>query len=114
MPTYEYKCPKCAHTAEVVKSMSASNSVETCPVCFEAMNRDYAAEHFRCTADSYSREIHSDALAINQDQRQEHERLYPGVPLDSECRPVLRNFAQHEKYLQARGVVKLPQRKELI
>ncbi|MEN6333487.1 MAG: hypothetical protein ABFE01_04450 [Phycisphaerales bacterium] len=114
MPTYAFKCPACGWTDEIAKPMAASNSVETCRQCCAVMDRDYAAEGFRTTADSYNREIHSDALAIHPDQAEEHRRLYPDVPLDAACRPVLRNFAQHEKYIEARGVVKPSSRKEII
>ena len=114
MPTYEYRCPKCGWSDEIVKPMSASNSVETCRQCGSPMNRDYGAEGFRTNADSYHRELHSDALAIHPDQVQEHQRLYPDVSLDAACRPVLRNFGQHEKYLEARGIVKPSSRKEII
>lgn len=114
MPTYAFKCPACGWTDEIVKPMSASNSVETCRQCCATMDRDYQAEGFRTNADSYHREIHSDALAIHPEQAVEHRRLYPDIPLDAACRPVLQNFGQHEKYIEARGVVKPSSRKEII
>ena len=114
MPTYDYRCPKCDWVDEVAKPMSASNTVETCRQCGAVMNRDYSTEGVRTTADSYRRELHSDALAVHPDQREEHQRLYPDVPLDSACRPVLRNFGQHEAYMEKRGIVKPSSRKELI
>jgi putative FmdB family regulatory protein len=106
MPCYEYKCPACGWNDEIVKPMSASNTVETCRQCGEVMVRDYAAEGVHCSADSYSREIHSDALAICANQREEHQRLYPDVPLDAADRPVFSNFRQHDEYLAKRGIHK--------
>lgn len=114
MPTYEYVCPKCSWRDEIIKSMAASNTVETCRQCGAEMNRDYGAEGVHSTADSYCRELHSDALAIHPSQREEHQRLYPDVPLDSECRPVLQNYRQHNEYIEKRGVAKPSSRKELI
>jgi len=112
LPTYAYICPKCAHPEEVVKPMSAFNSVEMCPVCSEVMERDYRAETPTHDSGGYARELHSDALAIHPSQRQEHERLYPDVPLDSACRPVLSNYHQHKNYLEKRGIEKVSHKKE--
>jgi putative FmdB family regulatory protein len=114
MPTYAYRCPQCDWTDEITKVMSVSDAAESCRQCGTPMTRDYQAENVHTHADSYRHELHSDALAIHPDQRAEHEKLYPGVPLDSACRPVLRNFGQHETYLEARGIVKPSSRKELI
>ena len=111
---YAYHCPQCGWADEIAKSMAASNTVETCRQCGAPMNRDYRAEGVHTTADSYRRELHSDALAIHPGQRAEHARLYPDVPLDSECRPVLRNYRQHNDYIEKRGIAKPSSRKELI
>lgn len=113
MPRYSYRC-ECGNTIEVVKPMSSSNTVETCQFCFQEMNRDYAADMPRVHAASYSKPLHSDALAVHPSQRAEHQRLYPDVPLDSESRPVLSSFGQAEKYYEQRGVVKPSRRKEII
>ncbi len=113
MPTYEYRCPKCSWVDEIVKSMSASNTVETCRQCRTVMERDYSAEVPTSNSDSHNaRPIHSDSLAIHPSQVGEHHRLYPDVPLDSACRPVLTSVKQREKYLEARGVAKVPHNKE--
>jgi len=114
MPCYVYKCPECSWTDEIVKPMSASNSVETCRQCGAVMNRDYALQGVHAAASTYTCELHSDALAIHPSQRAEHERLYPYVPLDSECRPVLSNYRQHDSYLEKRGVLKSSRRKQII
>jgi putative FmdB family regulatory protein len=114
MPTYAYRCPQCGRDDEVLKPMTASNTVETCRQCGAVMNRDYMAEGVHTSADSYNRELHSDALAIHPSQRAEHERRYPDVPLDAACRPILQNYRQHSEYLEARGVVKPSSRKEII
>lgn len=92
--------------------MAESGRPEICPRCGIGIVRDYSSEGFVCSADSYRREIHSDALAVCESQRAEHQRLYPDIPLDSECRPVLSNFRQHEDYMKKRGAHKLPSRKQ--
>ncbi|KKN79142.1 hypothetical protein LCGC14_0343300 [marine sediment metagenome] len=61
---------------------------------------------FRVHADSYHKDIHSDALAIHSSQREEHERLYPDIKIDEKNRPVFDNFKKHDKYLDDTGHVK--------
>lgn len=113
MPYYDYKCPKCGHVDELVKPMSASNTVETCPQCHAVMDRDYSAE-VRTTNSDYDngREIHSDSLAIHPDQIAEHHQRYPNVSLDSACRPVFTSVKQRARYLDARGVEKISHNRE--
>jgi putative FmdB family regulatory protein len=114
VPTYAYRCPTCDWIDEITKPMSDSNTEEKCRQCGAVLERDYRAEvPSSMGSDTYeARAIHSDSLAIHPSQRAEHERLYPDVPLDSACRPVLNNFKQHERYLEARGVVKRPHLRE--
>jgi len=111
MPYYDYLCPKCGWADEVVKPMSASNTVETCRQCGTPMDRDYAAEVRTNLSDTHN-EIHSDSLAIHPDQAVEHRQRYPDVPLDAACRPVFTSVKQREKYLEARGKVKVPHNRE--
>jgi len=59
---------------------------------------------------NYKHSVHSDALAISPSQRAEHERLFPDIELDKQCRPVFNNFTKHEKYLKATGFRKEPQK----
>lgn len=110
MPSYVYYCPDCNNQELVVKPMADAARAENCPVCGVEMTKDVAANMPRVHADSYRRPIHSDALAIHPSQVEEHQRLYPDVPLDSECRPILSNYKQHEKYMEGRGVYKRPGR----
>ena len=114
MPCYAYRCPECGYTDETVKSMVDSMRTELCKHCGAVMCRDYAAEGFHTPADSYTRELHSDALAIHPSQVEEHKRMYPDVPVDKECRPVFSNYKQHDKYLEKRGIVKPSRRKEIV
>jgi len=90
--------------------MSDLDRTEKCLDCGTPMRRSVAANMPRVHADSYSKELHSDALAIHPEQRAEHHERYPDVPLDRECRPVFRSFKQHDRYLEARGIYKPPKR----
>jgi putative FmdB family regulatory protein len=113
MPHYMYRCPECQWADEVIKPMSACNSVETCRQCHAVMERDFSAEVATSNSDTHNaRPIHSDSLAIHPDQIGEHRQRYPSVDLDAACRPVFTSVKQREKYLESRGVVKVPHRRE--
>ena len=104
MPIYSYAC-ECGEHEDIVKPMAESGREEACPACGQPMRRDLTGS-FRTHADSYSRDLHSDALAIHPEQCTEHQRRYPDVPLDSACRPVLSSFKQAERYYRDRGIHK--------
>lgn len=114
MPTYSYKCHQCSHKEDITKCMGLSDDVEVCDTCGGVLHRDYASEAVQTHGARYNHEIHSDALAVTDDQRGEHQRLYPDVPLDRENRPVLGSFGQHEQYMESRGVVHGGGRKQII
>lgn len=57
----------------------------------------------------YFKPLHSDSLAINPCQAEEHRRLFPDIGLDSECRPIFENYKQHDDYLKQTGFVKQKQ-----
>jgi len=112
MPEYHYRCD-CGNTLVVDKSMSNCHDTEICVECSAEMYRDYHAENTTTNGgDHEARPLHSDALAIHPSQIDEHHRLYPDVPLDNKCRPVLTRYKQREAYLKARGVEKIPHLRE--
>lgn len=114
MPIYCYVCPNCRWTDEVIKPTNECTSDELCSQCGASMERDYVAETPGVVRGSTynARPIHSDSLAIHPDQVAEHRRLYPDVPLDAACRPVFTSTKQRDKYLDARGVVKVSHNRE--
>ena len=106
MPVYSFQCPKCGITDECVRTMKNANKKCMC-TCGARMNRDFAADlPFASGGDYGSRAIHSDSLAINPSQRVEHEKFFPNIKLDSQCRPVFDNFSSHQKYLDKCNLVK--------
>lgn len=76
------------------------------------MKRAYAFERPHIGDKEYSRPIHSDSLAIMPSQRAEHEKNYPDIKLDNECRPIFDSYKSHQKYLDAIGARKSRQRKK--
>lgn len=104
MPIYSFICSKCGAKDERVRAMQNANKVCKC-ICGTNMNRDFAAD-IPHAANDYKKPIHSDSLAINPSQRVEHEKLFPNVKLDAQCRPVFDKFSEHQKYLNQCNIVK--------
>ena len=106
MPLYSFKCPKCNEPDERIRAMKNADKPCNCTWCGNKMVRDIAADVPFVSGGQYHRAIHSDSLAISPTQRAEHERLFPNIKLDSECRPVFDNFNDHDAYLKKTGFKK--------
>lgn len=77
-----------------------------CSKCDIKMIRDYTADLVFASGGDYSKPIHSDSLAINPEQRAEHERRFPNIKLDNQHRPVFDNYPNHQDYLDKCNLVK--------
>lgn len=106
MPRYCFIC-ECKRKIDVVRPMKDAEKPWKC-ACGKEMQRDFSAEGVRAGGKDYSRPIHSDSLAISPRQRAEHERTFPDIKLDSQCRPVFDKFGPHEDYLKKTGFKKDP------
>lgn len=106
MPRYCFVC-ECGRKIEVVRPMKDAEKPWRC-LCGEKMQRDFGAEGVFAGGKDYNRPIHSDSLAVSPRQRAEHERTFPEIKLDSQCRPVFDKFSSHEAYLKQTGFVKHP------
>jgi len=109
MPLYPMVCPKCEDTFELVAHMNEEKTHE-CVICLIPMERDWQNMNVHASSDSYSRDIHSDALAITPAQVAEHRQHFPDVELDNQCRPVFTNYKQHNAYLEKTGFTKKRQK----
>ena len=105
MPRYTFKCSVCNVTIEVIRPMKEASNPWFCS-CGRRMTRDYAADHINAGNKDYAKPIHSDSLAITPGQVAEHQRLFPDIAIDSDCRPVFDNYQQHDSYLKKTGFVK--------
>ncbi len=102
MPIHEFVCDKCSVRIED----SNTKDIHFCPMCGKGMRWDCrVAIH-----GNYKHPVHSDALAVPEHQRAEHERLFPNIELDGDCRPVFDNFTDHEAYLKKTNMIKQPQK----
>lgn len=106
MPRYTFTCKECRRSFEVVRSMKDADKFCGCGYCDKPMSRDITADVPFVSGGEYHKAIHSDSLAISPTQRAEHERMFPNIKLDSECRPVFDNFTDHDAYLEKCGFKK--------
>ena len=93
MVVHSFVCDKCM---ELVHDTDTTGT-HRCPRCGGDMRWNLNI----CIHGNYRTPIHSDSLAISSDQRAEHERQFPYIKLDNECRPIFDNFTNHERYLKA-------------
>lgn len=107
MPRYCFICPSCNINLEVVRPMADAMEPWYC-TCGKEMQRSFQAERVNTGGKDYSRPIHSDSLAISPTQRAEHQRLFPDIKLDNQCRPIFDSFRNHENYLKKTGFIKHP------
>lgn len=102
MAIHSFTCAKCKIKIED----TVTEGIHKCPECGGDMKWDVNI----FVHGNYHKPIHSDSLAIHPSQRAEHERLFPNIKLDNECRPIFDNFTNHEAYLKKTGFQKLPQK----
>lgn len=98
MPLHDFVCDEC----KVLLQDTTTKGVHKCPGCGSDMRWDIRVG----IHGNYKRAIHSDSLAINPDQRSEHEQRFPNIKLDNQCRPIFDNFTAHQKYLNDCNLVK--------
>ena len=113
MPRYDYLCPVCGETDEIVRPMADAMKPHSCS-CGITMNRDLRAEGVLVGAGrrSYSKPIVSDSLAILPEQIPEHRRMFPNIEVTGEGQPVFDNYSDHEAYLKKCNFEKVPQKKK--
>ena len=102
MTIHNFVCDACG----AVVQDTSTKGIHRCVICGSDMRWDMkTAIH-----GNYERPIHSDALAISPDQISEHEKNFPNIRLDKQCRPILDNYINHENYLKKRGFRKITQK----
>ena len=102
MITHSFTCDDCSITIQDTDT----KCIHKCPTCGGDMRWNLNIG----IHGNYKRPIHSDSLAINPNQRAEHEKLFPNIRLDGENRPIFSNFTEHENYLEKTGFVKHTQK----
>ena len=103
---YDWKCD-CGQTLQET-FFRLWPDVPFCVTCQGRMYRYYG--QVSTGGHEYKKPIHSDSLAIAPSQVEEHKREFPGIQLDSQCRPVFHNVREHDAYMNKIGVYKAPQR----
>lgn len=102
MAMHEFICDEC----DIVLKDNNTRGVHLCPRCNCGMRWNVCIGFHG----NYAHPVHSDALAINPEQAEEHKQKFPNIELDGQCRPVFNNFVNHQAYLDATGFVKTAQK----
>ena len=100
MPLYEYHCPSCDLTFEVLTSLSEASKKKPCPECGRRAPRIVSAFAIASGGDNHR---DSDAAAVAQQPRDPRPPCmkYPQIPLSCHMdEPSLRRFVAHA---QGRG-----------
>lgn len=85
---------------------TTTKDIHKCPLC----KQDMALDCKVAIHGNYKHPVHSDSLAISPSQRAEHEKRFPNIRLDPQCRPIFEKFTDHENYLKKTGFVKHTQK----
>ena len=98
MPLHNFVCDSCM----VMVQDTNTKGIHKCPECDGDMRWVLSVS----IHGNYRTPIHSNSLAINPEQRAEHEQKFPNIRLDDQSRPIFDNFTAHQKYLDDCNLVK--------
>jgi len=101
---FDYYCTECYY-----RFTGSLKSASNCPVC-KSEKIGLLPGSIRIGGGNYKHPIHSDAMAVNPSQVKEHMEKFPDIKLDEQCRPIFDNYGAHQRYLDATGFQKLPQK----
>lgn len=115
MPIYGFRCYEHNIYEEILCAREdcpevGSGDCPKCPECGKEMGRDFSSRRGRQTSTSYGSGVISQAMAINPDQTEEHNKLFPGVEVLQDGCIRFANYKQHDDYLKKTGFRKLPQK----
>lgn len=103
MPMYSFQCD-CGKKEESILPMSMSSEPHPCPVCGQAMKRDYAAEagsqHFAEPPTMYS-----DAVGVHPHQIAEAQARFPHHRFTPDGRMIFDSQREKERVLKDIGFV---------
>ena len=102
MANHNFICDACG----ITNCDTSAKKTHYCSQCGGVMRWDMKI----CIHGNYKHPVHSDSLAISPSQRAEHEKMFPDIELDKQCRPIFDNFQRHEAYLKKTGFVKSPKK----
>lgn len=103
MITHTFICNSCG----LIATDTDTKKIHVCGECGKDMRWDLDGIAIH---GNYLHPVHSDSLAINPDQVEEHRKLFPNIEVDKQCRPIFDNFVDHENYLKKCNIVKHPQK----
>lgn len=75
MPTYDYVCPKCDTSHEVIKYMSESDRIEKCPTCENEMTRDWSNINVQLTGTKIENAEYNPGLGVVTKSKNHREEI---------------------------------------
>jgi len=110
---WTFVCEQCRRVLE--KDMSPfddnMNRVYSTECCDKYMQRVFPNhKQFHILGAPYIRTKYSDSLAVSISQIEEHKKMHPDVKIDAQGRPGFDTVQQQDRYLDAIGMRKDPQK----
>jgi len=104
---WTFVCEVCSRVIEA----DAPVGVENTRCCDKYMQRVYPNhKQFHILGAPYIRTKYSDSMAVSISQIEEHKQMHPNVKIDAQGRPGFDTVQQQDKYLNAIGMRKDPQK----
>ena len=106
---FTFVCEMCNRVIE--KDIDPYDGEYSIECCGKHMQRIFPnIRTFSITGSAYLHTKYSDSLAVSISQIEEHRKKFPGVEIDGQGRPGFDSVKQQDKYLEASGMVKHPQK----
>ncbi len=106
---WTFRCHICSRMVE--KDADPFDGKYSVECCGEHMDRVFTTyKRINIGGSTYLRTKYSDSLAVSMSQIAEHREKFPGVKIDSQGRPGFDTVRQQDKYLEASGMIKHPQK----
>jgi hypothetical protein len=101
----------CKVCGKIIEHDKPPPGLEFTRCCGKNMQRVYSeSKSFNINGGAYLRTKYSGSLAVSMSQIEEHKQIFPDVKIDNQGRPGFDNVRQQDKYLEASGMVKHPQK----
>lgn len=104
---WTFVCETCNRVLEA----DAPPGLEKTRCCDKYMQRVYPNhKQFHIVGAPYLHTRYSDSMAVSMSQIEEHKQMHPDVKIDVQGRPGFDTVRQEDRYMDAVGMIKVPQR----
>ena len=110
---FTFVCEACGHMIEEDMSPydNDMNRIYNTECCDKDMERVFPdAKCFNINGGGYLHTKYSDSMAVSISQIDEHKQMHPDIKIDAQGRPGFDSVKQQDRYLNACGFMKHPQK----